>query len=218
MKSFLRFINEGKREEAEINRLLDKGLKNLSDEEKDLLRRLSSGESLPEEERASLKMHKTGGGYLYDDEGNIMTEEEPEIKPGQEFVTAKGKMRSADKLPNEEIIDARVYRNKDSEERFIFSHVTLETESGVTHDWLIYRTGGSEFGMFMNTNSEKFKYYKLTPPEVLWKEKDHQYDYCMVLDQDLYEDFVNFAELYKENQKRNNTILRQLHNRFRGLL
>jgi len=225
INSFSKFLNlnEGKREEAKMNELLDlMKRRKLTQDESDLLKSLSRGESLPEEDNTppTLKTHKTGGGYLFDDEGNVMTEEEGEAKPGQEFTTAKGKTRSVDKIqPPEELIDARVYKNKASEERFIYSYVTLTDEKGVTsHDWIIYRTGGGDFGSLMNTNAEKFKYYKQVTPEVLWKELDHRFDYCMVLDQDLYEDFVNFIELYRENSKVNKDVLTRLYKRFSCLL
>lgn len=218
---FREFITEGKKEETKMNELLEIMKKRkLTAEEHELLVSLSRGESLPEESTPSLKMHKTGGGYLYDDEGNILTEEEPEIKPGKEFVTAKGKTRSADKIDEiENIIEARAYRNKDNEERFIYSYVTLNNDSGVTHDWIIYRTeGGEEFGKILNTNLDRFKYYKQTTPEVLWKALDYKWDYCMILDQDLYEDFINLIELKKENKKRNKEVLNRLYMRFSTLL
>ena len=224
MKKFHEFINEGKREEAKMNELLEiikkskLGGRKLTEEEHDLLVSLSKGESLPDES-STLKMHKTGGGYLYDDEGNVLTEEEPEINPGKEFVTAKGKSRSSDKFDVEDIIEARVYRNKNSEERFIYSYMTIETDNGITNDWIIYRTnGGKEFGMILDTNLDRFKYYKQTIPDVLWKELDFKFDYGMILDQDLYQDFINFIELFKENKARNKEILKRLYMRFCTLL
>jgi len=212
--SFNEFLGEGKREQDKINNLLDiMQRRELTADEKELLVSLSKGNTLPDEPPPTLKKHKTGGGYMFDDEGNIMTEEEPKLKPGKEFTTTRGKMRSVDKLDIEEEIDARVYRNKDNEERFIYSHVTLNT-GGITYEWIIYRTGGgSEYkgaslpGQFMNTNTDK-------SPEVLWKQLDHRFDYGMALDEDIYEDFMNFVQLYKEKERRNNNIVNRLYDRF----
>ena len=222
VKSYLDFVNEGRTEQKKIDELLEIMKKRkLTKEEQDLLVHLSKGGSLPEEEhdRPTLQTHKTGGGYLFDDEGNVMTHEEEPTNPGQEFVTTKGKQRSADKI--HDVIDARVYRNKDSEERLIFSHATYETDSGITNDWIIYRTIGTDkhiYGQFMDTNLPRFQYYKTTPPDILWKELDYKYDYGMILDEDLYEDFTNFVTLYKENQRRNAHVLDRLHNRFKKIL
>lgn len=216
MKGFFQFITEGKREEAKMNELLDKGIKNLSSEERDLLSRLSRGESLPEE-IPELKMHKTGGGYMYDDEGNVITTDEEELKPGKEFTTNKGKIRPVDKI--EEILNARVYRNRDNEERFIYAYMTEINDGVETKDWIIYRTdGGKEFGKILDTNIDRLKHYKKTIPDVLWKELDFKFDYCMVLDQDLYEDFMNFIELYKAGGKRGRDVMDRLHRRFCTLL
>lgn len=221
MRNFFQFIMEGKREEAKMNELLDILTKRkLTPEEHELLVSLSKGESLPEEEKEVLKMHKTGGGFLYDDEGNILTQkEEEEIKPGQEFTTIKGKTRSTgrEEVKPEEFFDARVYRNKDNEERFIYVHRT--DDEGV-HDWIIYRTdGGKEFGKILDTNLDKLKHYKSTTPEQLWKELDYRFDYGMVLDQDICEDIINFAELYKAGGKGGSrNIMDRLHRRFCTLL
>ena len=226
IKSYDGFVNEGKREQQKIDELLDiMSKRKLTKEEMDLLSFLSKGGSLPDEEPdvpPTLQMHKTGGGYLYDDEGNVLTQkEEEDIKPGQEFTTVKGKQGGADKLKKEDIADARVYRNKDSEERKFYAYITIEKDGEISHDWIIYKTVVRDkypFGQFMDTNASKFKYYKTTTPEALWKELDYQFDYGMVLDPDLYEDFFNFVELYKENQARNRDVLRTLHARFSKLL
>lgn len=218
--NFIEFLYEGKREEAKINELLEIMKKRkLTSDENDLLIYLSKGGTLSDEKSPALKLHKTGG-YLYDEEGNVLTDEEPVTEPGKEFITTKGRSRPLDKLQTEDIIDARVYRNKNSEERFIYSYVTLKTDSGITNDWIIYRTeGGKKFGMILNTNSDKFKYYKQIVPDILWKELDYMYDYGMILDQDLYEDFINFIELYTRNKSgRNDEILDRLHKRFCTLL
>jgi len=193
----------------------------LTEDERELLVHLSQGGSLPEEEKPTLATHKTGGGYMFDAEGNVMTEDDDE-KPGEEFTTTKGKQSGADKVSKKiDVVDARVYRNKGSDERFFYVPTSYETESGMTSDWIIYRTGdGSRYplGMFLDTNAPKFKYYKTTPANVLWKELDYRYDYGMMLDDDLYEDFINFVELYKENQIRNRDILQTIHRRFCSLL
>ena len=227
IKSFNIFINEGKREQIKIDELLDKGIKNLTAEEKELLGKLSKGDTLDEDDddrggTPTLKMHKTGGGYLYDDDGNVMTEEEPgETKPGQEFVTAKGKQSSIDKLDEDKILDARVYRKKDSENRVIYVYTTIETESGQTNSWIIYKTdGGTDFpfGQFINMESPKNAHLKSRNPAAMWEEKDWEYDYGMVLDEDFYGDFINFVQLYKEGNLRNKDILLRFKTRFTKLL
>ncbi len=223
VKSYRSFINEGKREQQKIDELLEiMNKRKLTAEEHELLVTLSKGGSLPDEpdDRPILQTHKTGGGYLFDDEGNVLTDEEPE-KPGQEFVTVKGKQKGADKLSTKDIMDARVYRNKDNEERRIYVYTTIETDSGITNDWIIYRTGGGDkypFGQFLDTNAQKYAFYKKMSPEQLWGELDFTFDYGMVLDEDLYEDFINFVELYKENQRRNIDVLNKLRLRFLKLL
>jgi hypothetical protein len=220
IKSYNIFINEGAVEKKKIDELLDiMSRRKLTAEENELLIHLSKGGAL-EEDKPTLVKHKTGGGYMFDEKGNVMTEEEDE-KPGQEFTTSKGKQMGADKLKKENIIDARVYRNRDSDERFFYVATSYETDSGMTSDWIIYRTAGGEkypLGMFLDTNAPKFRYYKTTPANILWKELDFKYDYGMILDDDLYEDFINFVELYKENQNRNKGILEQIHKRFCSLL
>ena len=228
--SFNLFVNEavkGKKEQKKIDELLDKGFKNLTAEEKELLNRLSQGGSLDDDDderggTPALKMHKTGGGYLYDDEGNVMTEEEDETtKPGQEFVTAKGKSSSIDKLEEDDILDARVYRQKDSENRVIYVYTTFETESGQTNGWIIYKTEGGPdfpFGQFANMESPKNAHLAHRTPAAMWAEKDWDFDYGMVLDEDFYEDFINFVQLYKEGALRNKDILLRLKSRFTKLL
>lgn len=227
IKSYDKFVNEGRREQAKIDEILDiMSKRKLTKEEQDLLARLSKGESLPPEQvnTPNLKTHKTGGGYVFDDEGNVLTEEEPDT-PGQEFLTTKGKQRSADKLTKDDVIDARVYRNKNSEERWIFANISVNEEGGMKNDWLIYRTGSMSgkfpMGQFMDTNSPKYIAFKNKTADLFWKELDFEFDFGMVLDQDLYEDFINFVELYKEykkNPKRNVDILNRLRRRFLGLL
>ena len=44
------------------------------------------------------------------------------------------------------------------------------------------------------------------------------YDYGMVLDRDLYEDFTNFVDLYKTNQAKYGNMLLRLRDRFMKLL
>jgi len=60
MKNFRDFLKEGKREQDKMDELLDKGAENLTQEEKDLLRRLANGEKLPDEKP------KKDGGYRDD--------------------------------------------------------------------------------------------------------------------------------------------------------
>jgi hypothetical protein len=226
VKTYMNFLNEGQREQKKIDELLDiMKRRKLTEEEMNILTKLSKGETLPEEESDSkpiLKTHKTGGGYLFDEEGNVMTEQEEEdVSPGQEFMTTKGKMRSADKLEKGNILDARIYKNKNGEVRVIFAYVSRSSESGTTSEWIIYRTDGGEkypFGQFLDTNSSKYSFYKIITPETLWKELDYSWDYGMVLDDDLYEDFTNFIDLYKENQARNRDVLTALRSRFLKLL
>lgn len=222
IKSFNNFINEGKSEEAKLDELMDiMAKRKLTSEEKDLLDRLSRGESLPVD-KPTLQTHKTGGGYLFDQGGNVLTGEEEEEKPGKEFYTAKGKQRSAEKLKKGNFIDARVYRNKDSDERMIFANITIQKGEEMENDWMIYRSGSQSgkfpLGQFMDTKSPKYAAYKNKTPEIMWKELDLDFDFGMVLDQDLYEDFINFAELFRENQVRHKDILNRLRRRFLGLL
>jgi hypothetical protein len=223
--SFMRFINEAKgaREQKKIDELLDKiqGGGKLTDEERNLLVRLNKGEELPyeEEDKAVLKTDKTGG-LKFDSQGNVITEDEP-TKAGQEFVTAKGKQRSADKIARRSSSEARIYRNKDSEERFIYCQYIIDSETGKTSDFYVYRTGGGDkypYGQFLDTSVQKYSFYRRITPDILWKELDYTWDYGMVLDDDLYEDFMNFVELYRENQFRNRHVLETLKQRFDKLL
>jgi hypothetical protein len=222
VKSYNIFLNEGQREQKKIDELLDiLSRRKLTEDEKELLTSLSKGGSLPPEEKKStgLSTTKSGSGYLFDDEGRVLTNDEE--KPGQEFVTAKGKQSGVNKIEAANIIDARVYRNRDNEERFIYSSITIEGENGMTSDWIIYRTGGGPqfpFGQFLDTNAPKFRYYKSTPPDVLWSELDYKFDYGMILDEDLYEDFTNFVELYKENMARNKEFLTRIYKRLCEIL
>lgn len=225
VKSYDVFVNEGKREQAKLDELLDiMSKRKLTKEENDLLVRLGKGESLPDDgsdKPDTLQTHKTGGGYLFDEKGDVLTEDEPE-KPGQEFYTAKGKQRSAEKLKKGDFIDTRIYRNKESEERMIFSNTSIQKGEEIENDWIIYRTGSQSgkfpLGQFMDTKSPKYSAYKTKTPEIMWKELDLDFDYGMIFDQDLYEDFINFVELYKENQVRHKDILTRLRRRFLGLL
>ena len=212
--------NEGKREQQKIDELLDIIRKRkLTDEEKELLLFLNKGGNLPDDDKPSLATHKTGGGYLMDDEGDVLTEEEPD-KPGEEFVTVKGKQRSAEKLDAENVLDARVYRNKNSENRVIHAYITHEGDSGMTNDWIIYSTAADrcEFGQFKDTTSPKYEFFKKITPEMMWKKLDYSFDYGMILDEDLYEDFMTFVTLYKEDQRKHADYLRRLRLRFVKLL
>lgn len=221
IKSFIKF-NEGLREQEKIDELLDiASQRKLTPEETDLLKRLNAGENLPREEKPTLKMHKTGGGFVFDKEGNIEVQGDNKTKPGEEFTTVKGKTRQVDKISKKELLDARIYKNKDSEERFIYSYVKTETVSGTTTDWIIYRTGGGDkypFGQFLDINVPRYNFFKRITPEQLWKELDYVWDYGMVLDEDLYEDFKNFIDLYKQDQVRNRQVLIAIRNRFLKLL
>lgn len=215
VKKYNKFIKEGKREQAKIDELLDIIKKRkLTDEEKDLLTRLGRGESLPEESKPVLQTHKTGCGYIFDEEGDVLVEEEPDA-PGKQFFTAKGKQKGVDKLKIDQAPEARVYKNKNSEIRQFFVNITKDDKN----DWIIYRTvGKTPFGEFCDTNSSKYSFYKNMTPEQLWEELDNYWDYGMVLDNDLYQDFMNFAELFKEDQVRYREMLTKLRNRFLKLL
>lgn len=216
IKTYGKFINEGKREQDKIDELLDIILKRkLTKDEQDLLTRLSKGESLPEENKPSIVSHKTGGGYMFDDQGNVMTEEEPET--GREFVTNKGKQKSVN-LTKKDNLDARVYRNKSSEERFFFVNITEDNEGKMLNDWLIYRTGSVKYplGQFMDTKSEKFASFKNKTPEMMWKDNDTEFDYGMVLNDELYQDFIEFAEIFKT--LKNKSRITQLREKFLRLL
>jgi hypothetical protein len=218
IKSYNNFLFEGHREQAKINELLDAAsTRRLTDDEKDLLKRLSMGEKLPPEE---LKKDKTGG-LLTDEKGNIITQDDPSIKKDGEFFTEKGKSRSAEKMEkriSEASSNARVYRSKDSEERFFFIYMKSENPY-----WIIYRTGINEkhpLGQFMNTSDPKWSYFNKKSTDQLWAENDKQFDYGMILDDELQELFLNFIELYKdkENEKRNVTEIKKIRNRFITLL
>lgn len=219
IKSYLGFVNEG-REQEKIDQLLDiMKTRKLTQDEKDLLTRLSMGETLPDDEPV-IKKHKTGG-FLFDEEGNVMTEEEP-VNPGEEFYTTKGKQRSAEKLETKDVMDARIYKNKESLERFIFAYVSVESESGMTNEWIVYRTGKDPkfpYGQFLDPLSVKYQSeFKNITPDILWERLDYMYDYGMVLDRDLYEDFTNFVDLYKTNQAKYGNMLLRLRDRFMKLL
>lgn len=218
------FLIEGKREQQKIDELLDKGFSNLSDEEKELLKHLVGGGDLPKEDKDSPTLLKTKSGMLVtDDEGRVVTaDKDDEEEPGKEFTTQKGKTRGVEKFKREVNLDARAYRNKDSEERFFYVLENIYDASGMTlYNWHIYRTGdGSKypFGMFMDLESQKFGFYKRLKPDILWKELDYVWDYGLILDEDLYEDFMNFTSLYKTNQSSNSQILTTLRNRFAKLM
>lgn len=215
VKKYTKFIKEGKREQAKIDELLDiMNKRKLTDEEKDLLARLGKGEKLPDE-KPVLQTHKTGGGYIFDEEGDVVVQDEEPTAPGKQFFTPKGKQKGVDKLKIDQAPEARVYKNKNSEVRQFFVNITKDGNN----DWLIYRTvGRTPYGEFCDTNSSKYSFYKNMTPEQLWEELDGYWDYGMVLDKDLYEDFLNFAELFKEDQVRYKDMLTKLRNRFIKLL
>jgi hypothetical protein len=228
LKTFIKFY-EGRREQEKIDELLDiASQRKLTDEEKDLLKRLNKGELLPpeEKERTKLMMHKTGGGFLYDDQGNIMVQKGEGEKEGSEFVTDKGRTRQIDKLvARESMLNARVYRNRESEERFVYCYQTATNDSGITsNEWIIYRTISGPmlerfpFGQFLDTSAPKYSFFKRMTPEHLWKELDYTWDFGMVLNEELYSDFMKFLKLYKENQIKNKEILTEIRNKFTKLL
>jgi len=212
IKNFKFFINEGAREESEINRLLDiMSRRELTSEEKKLLSDLSSGVKKLDDDKPILKKHKTGG-LLFDSDGGVLTEGDPgEGEAGQEFVTNKGKTRNVEKEDVEEITNARVYRNMDSEERFYYIY---------TRDkWIIYRTGGKlEYGMFLDETSNYYKKYLYTKPDAMWKELDFVYEVGMELDRKTLDMFSTFLELYNEDQKKNSAMLQQLHAKLKILI
>jgi hypothetical protein len=216
IKSYNNFLFEGHREQAKINELLDASrIRRLTDDEKDLLKRLSMGEKLPPEE---LKKDKTGG-LLTDDKGNIITQDDPSVKKDGEFFTEKGKSRSAEKIEkriSESSLNARVYRNKESAERFFFVYYT----SGGNPFWIIYRTGATDkhpLGQFMNTNDPKFEYFNKKTTDQLWADNDKQFDYGMILDDELHKLFLNFIKL-QEDKKTNDAEIKKIRNRFISLL
>ena len=219
IKKFVQFINEesapiGRRENDEINRLIDlMGKRDLTPEEKKLLDDLGNGKKLPEPTPPKLKTHKTGG-FLFNDEGDVMTEEETESsedEEGKEFVTSRGKSKGVSVGSVEKPIETRVYRNRDSEERMIYSF-----ENG---RWKIYRSGGkTEFGMFLDESSPLYKKYENTPPAEMWKSLEGVYDMGMILDKGTYDEFSIFCDLFYEDQRKNRSYLQQLHKKLKTLL
>lgn len=220
IKNFMEFINEessqiGKRENDEINRLIDlMSKRELTPEEKKLLDDLGNGKKLPEKEPPKIKTHKTGG-FLFDDKGDVMTEEEEESSDtddeGKEFLTSKGKSKGSSIGLSETPIDTRVYRNRDSEERMIYSY-----QDG---KWVIYRSGGkSEFGMFLDESTPLYKKYENISPVEMWKNLEGVYDVGMVFDKGTYDEFLIFCELYNESQIKNKIYLQQLHKKLKTLI
>lgn len=221
IKSYVHFVNEGKREQDKIDQLLEiMAKRKLTEEERNLLSSLSKGGSLPEEDKPVYKKNKLTNDLETDDVGNVIVEEDPG-KAGSEFVTSKGKQNSVDKIKIEDIIDARVYKNKTSEENVFFAYTTSEKEGVVENNWIIYRTGSMDkypLGQFMDVNAPKYIRFKTKTPEQMWKDLDFEFDFGMILDQDIYEDFINFVELYKESQVKHAKILQKLRSRFVKLI
>lgn len=221
IKSFINFINEGKREQDKIDELLEiLSRRKLTSEERDLLDLLGKGGKLPEE-NIVYKKNKLTNDLETDDQGNPIVEENP-IVSGKEFVTNKGKKNSVDKIKIDEIIDARVYKNKTSEENIFFVYLTENNEGVINNKWAIYRTGGSSdkhpIGQFMDVNNPRFSKFKNKTPDQMWKDLDFDFDYGMILDQSLYQDFIYFMELYKEDQIKHMNLLKKLRNRFIKLI
>jgi len=198
IKTYTGYLFEGQREQRKIDELLDiSTTRRLTDEEKDLLRRLSSGESLPAESPKK------------DDGKNA------------EFFTEKGKKNSAEdtekKLADKPVVnyEARVYRNKTSEERFIFVH------RPDNNTWIVYRTGNPDrtpLGIFLNTTSTRYiEMYFGKTPQALWKMNDMDFDYGMILDQETYNLFIEFTGLAKDTDK-NRAKLIQIRQRFLTLI
>lgn len=193
IKNFNKYLFEGRREQKKIDELLDiSTTRRLTDVEKDLLRRLSSGEKLPKEED--------------------ITDQD-----GGEFFTDKGKKIGADKL--EKNIDhggaiARVYCYKNSPERFILYYSTN------TNVWYIYRTGNPDkmpLGVFLSRESQLYKdSYNDKKPEQVWLDCDQRYDYGMILDQDLLKLFEELLDLSKRPETNRNKIIK-IRQRFLSL-
>jgi len=209
LKNYTDFIKEGKREEDEINRLLDlMDKRQLTDEEKKLLSDLSSGKKL-EEEKPTLAKHKTGG-LLFDEEGDVITHGE-EPKAGEEFVTKKGKQSSLE-VEHDDRTNARVYRANGSDERFYF----VSSSDG----WIVYRTGGKyEFGMFLSKDSKYYGEIASMNVDELWDDLNWKFDIGMELDKKTLDDFKYFMELYYEkDQKKYKEYLKVLYKKLSTLI
>lgn len=196
IKSFNGYLFEGQREQEKIDQLLDlSASRRLTDEEKDLLRRLSAGEKLP----ADAEKREDSSG---------------------EFLTNKGKKNSADKIEQKlnkagTLLNARVYSYHNSPERFVL--VFLDE----LDRWFIYRTGNPEktpLGIFLSKDSPLYiQNFQDKTPEQVWKDCDQKYDYGMILDDELYRIFNELLELGKTPQENRARII-QIRERFLKLL
>jgi hypothetical protein len=204
------FTNEGKREEDEINRLLDKMVNvGLTDDEKKLLSDLSNGKKLDD---PVLAKHKTGG-LLFDDDGNVVTKEPKQPKEGDEFITKKGKQSpSAGKSRFEDKpTNIRVYRLKNSEERFYYIFNDKEL--------MVYRTGGKNmFGSFLSKESDYYKKISILSPDELWKQLDWAFDIGMELDKKTADEVGLFSDLYFEDIRKNEKYLAMTYKKLSTLL
>lgn len=217
---FLR-LNEGLREDKKIDELLDiLKIRKLTDEEKDLLKRLSNGEKLPPPAAVNLKKDKTGG-LIFDENGNPIVQKDDEIKAGSVFQTKKGKNKISPENKNN-ILEARVYKNKNSTENFffVFTSITNDATNEITPYLFIYRTGGNAMpiGTFMNDERKKAQNFRNDmPPSELWKQLDLDFDYGMILDFELYQDLIELIEIFGKPERNKNRIT-QIKNKFLKLL
>lgn len=224
LKNFNNFIFEGKDEMDKIDELMDiMNTRKLTPEESDLLKRLSRGEKLPEKEKPKLVMKPSGAGYLLDDEGNPVVKRtiEPETEDDKAFVTSKGKNKIVEPINNKSII-ARAYKNKESDDIYIFANIK--------NKWFVYRTRitkESPYGQFLNLDSPKQAFIKNSTPIQLWKILDMDFDYGMEFDNKLKDDFIDFIRLWDEDIKdskfakifkRENKKLISYRNKFYSLL
>jgi hypothetical protein len=196
IKNFNNYLFEGQREQKKIDELLDISTsRRLTDEEKDILRRLSAGEKLPAEFDKK-KDENTG-----------------------EFLTNKGKRVSADKIEQKlnaaGTLNARIYSRHNSPERFI-----LVFSNEIDH-WFIYSTGDpnkTPLGVFLNKESPLYvENYQGKSPEQVWNFCDKKYDYGMILDDDLFNLFNELLNLGKKPVE-NRTRIIQIRERFLKLL
>lgn len=221
IKKFNNFIVEGKMEMDKIDELMDiMSKRELTSDEKDLLKRLSRGEKLPDKEKVRLVTKSSGSGYVLDDEGNPITTKKNQIdEPDKPFVTAKGK--SKDFSIDVKNVTSRIYKNRNSDECYIFTFFLDK--------WVIYRTRITKdhpYGQFLNAERLDPKYARSTPQQ-MWKILDMDFDYGMEFDEKLTNDFIDFVkefENYREKKQkfnlfnRENKKLTNYINKFKSLL
>lgn len=197
IKNFNGYLFEGQREQKKIDELLDISTsRRLTDEEKDLLRRLSAGEKLPAD-----------------------IEKKKDSESG-EFLTNKGKKHSADKIEQKlnragTLLNARIYSYRSSPERFILVYSD-------EHDrWFIYRTGDpakTPLGVFLSKEAPLYvQNFQEKTPEQVWKDCDQKYDYGMIMDDELLNMFNDLLKLGKNPQDNKERII-QIRKRFLTLL